>query len=198
GQHRLFSFCTFLAFNIFFIYGGRPEINGWPLVLQLTFQAMIALVSGIWLYRTWERNPEQYLRESVADKLKRQLAKLPSELLKPLISGSIEQLTANEIYVLAKTLPHTAQYDRRKIYEGVLQETLEAEQVTSANSLIRLHYLQEQLEITPQQHYDLLAKLTAATGIQQAIHPIAPPLPRTVLRSGTGLQRTVMRRDRTP
>ena len=196
GQHRLFSLCTFLAFNIFFIYGGRPEINGWHPVLQLAFQAMIALVSGIWLYRTWERNPEQYLRESVADKLKRQLAKLPPELLKPLISGSIEQLNANEIYVLAKTLPHTAQYDRLKIYKGVLQEALEAEQVTSANSLMRLHYLQEQLEITPQQHYDLLAELTSAKAMQPALHPIMPPLPRTVLRQGSSHQRTVMRSDR--
>ncbi|MBT9315190.1 4Fe-4S binding protein [Leptothoe spongobia] len=198
SQHRLFAICTFLAFNIFFIYGGRPEINSWPLAMQLAFQGMITLASGIWLYRTWERSPDQYLRESVADKLKRQLAKLPAGLLTPLIGGSLDRLSADQIYVLAKTLPHTAQYDRRKLYKGVLQETLEAEQVTSANSLMRLHYLQEQLEITPQQHYDLLAELTAATGVQQAIHPIAPPLPRTVLRQGSGHQRTIMRSDRTP
>ncbi len=193
GQHRLFSLCTFLAFNIFFIYGGRPEINGWPVILQLAFQAMIALVSGIWLYRTWERSPEQYLRESVADKLKRQLAKLPPELLKPLVSGSIDHLSANEIYVLAKTLPHTAQYDRRTLYKGVLQDALDSEQVTSANSLMRLQYLQEQLEITPQQHYDLLAELTSNTSMQPAIHPVAPALPRTVLRRGATQQRTIMR-----
>lgn len=196
SQHRIFSICTFLAFNIFFIYGGRPEINSWPLTLQLGFQALIALASGIWLYRTWGRSPEQYLRESVADKLKRQLAKLPSELLTPLAGSPIEQLSADEVYVLAKTLPHTAQYDRLKIYRGVLQEMLEAEQVTSANSLMRLHYLQEQLEVTPQQHYDLLAEINAVTGGQQAIHPIAPPLPRTLLGQGSAHQRTIMRGER--
>lgn len=196
AQHRLFSICTFLAFNIFFIYGGRPEINSWPLILQLAFQAMIALVSGIWLYRTWERSAEKYLRESVAHKLKRQLAKLPTELLAPLAEGSIEHLSVDEIYVLAKTLPHTAQYDRCQIYKGVLQETLAAEQVTSANSLMRLHYLQEQLDITPQQHYDLLAEINAIKGVQQSIHPIAPALPRTLLKQGSAHQRTIMRGER--
>ncbi|MEM8805346.1 MAG: 4Fe-4S binding protein [Cyanobacteria bacterium P01_G01_bin.38] len=192
-QHRLFSLCTFLAFNIFFIYGGRPEINTWPLALQFAFQALIGLASGIWLYRTWSQSPEQYLRESLTDRLKRQLAKLPSELLTPLAGRSIDQLSADETYVLAKTLPHTTQYNRLKLYRGVLQETLEAGQVSSANSLMRLHYLQQQLEITPQQHYDLLAEISADTGSQQSIHPIAPPLPRTLLKQGSAHQRTVMR-----
>lgn len=196
GQHRLFSICTFFAFNIFFIYGGRPEINNWPLALQFAFQAMIACVSSIWLYRTWKRSPEKYLRESLADKLKRQLAKLPTELLTPLINCSIDQLNADEIYVLAKTLPHTAQYDRKMLYKGVLQETLAAGQVNSSNSLMRLHYLQQQLEITPQQHYDLLAELNAATAVHKPIHPIIPPLPRTLLRKGPTHQRTIMRGDK--
>ncbi len=197
SQHRIFSLCTFLAFNIFFIYGGRPEINNWPLVLQFIFQTMVACVSAVWLHRTWQRSPEQYLRESLADKLKRQLAQLPAELLTPLTSCSIDQLSADEVYVLAKTLPHTAQYDRKKLYKGVLQETLAAEQVNSANSLIRLHYLQQQLEITPQQHYDLLAELnTTETVIQQPIHPMAPPLPRTALRRGSTQQRTIMRGEK--
>ncbi|MEA5465866.1 4Fe-4S binding protein [Leptothoe sp. PORK10 BA2] len=197
SQHRLFSICTFLAFNIFFIYGGRPEINRWPLACQFAFQTVVACVSAIWLYRTWQRSPEQYLRESLADKLKRQLAKLPAELLTPLISCSIDQLSADEIYVLAKTLPHTAQYNRQKLYQGVLQETLAAEQVNSANSLMRLHYLQQQLEITPQQHYDLLAELNSqATGVPQSIHPISPPLPRTALRQGSPQQRTLMRGEK--
>ncbi len=43
GLHRIFSLCTFLAFNIFFIYGGRPEINRWPLAAQFGFQAIIAV-----------------------------------------------------------------------------------------------------------------------------------------------------------
>ncbi|MEO0455796.1 MAG: 4Fe-4S binding protein [Cyanobacteria bacterium P01_A01_bin.114] len=196
AQHRLFSLCTFLAFNIFFIYGGRPEINTWPLALQFAFQALIGLASGIWLYRTWTQSPEQYLRESLTDKLKRQLAKLSPELLTPLTDRPLDQLSPDEIYVLAKTLPHTAQYDRLKLYKGVLQETLEAGQVSSANSLMRLHYLQQQLEITPQQHYDLLAELSATEGSQPSIHPITPPLPRTLLKQGSAHQRTVMRGDR--
>ncbi len=77
--HRMFSACTFLAFNIFFIYGGRPEINHWPLAAQFGFQALIAIVSSLWLYRTWGRSQRQYQKESLADKLRRQLAKTAGE-----------------------------------------------------------------------------------------------------------------------
>ncbi|NJM99418.1 MAG: hypothetical protein HC800_21795 [Phormidesmis sp. RL_2_1] len=99
--HRVFSLCTFIAFNIFFIYGGRPEINRWPLAAQFGFQALIAMVSSLWLYRTWGRSQAQYQKESLVDKLRRQLKKLPMvpEILK---EHSLEQLNAEELSIWPK------------------------------------------------------------------------------------------------
>lgn len=106
GLHRLFSVCTFLAFNFFFVYGGRPEINKWPLAAQFGFQAGIAIASSLWLYRTWGRSREQYQKESLADKHRRQLQRLPgiNELLG---DRTLEQLSAEELSILAETLPQT-------------------------------------------------------------------------------------------
>ena len=64
--------------------------------------------------------------------------------------------------------------------------------------MIELEQLQQQLEITPQQHYDLLAQLNTDDVSQPAIHPIAPPLPRTLLKQGSTHQRTIMRKEKKP
>ena len=125
--HKFFSLCTFIAFNTFFIYGGRPEILRLPLWMQWIFNALVILVSTLWLYRTWNRSFELYTQESQANQLRRQLQKLSinwSELLEGL---SLDQLQANELYVLAKVLPDVSKQDPCSIYQGVLLEALESE-----------------------------------------------------------------------
>ncbi|MGB7084028.1 MAG: 4Fe-4S binding protein [Phormidesmis sp.] len=113
GLHRMFSICTFLAFNIFFIYGGRPEINNFPVAAQFGFQASIAVLSSLWLYRTWGRSQAQYQKESMADRLRRQLKKLSVNehsvnqlLATPDEAKTIEQLSVDELSILARTLPN--------------------------------------------------------------------------------------------
>ncbi|MEL6813563.1 MAG: 4Fe-4S binding protein, partial [Cyanobacteria bacterium J06598_3] len=107
--HKMFSLCTFIAFNIFFIYGGRPEINSWPVAAQFGFQALIGIVSSLWLTRTWGRTQSQYRQESLASKRRRQLKKLSVNLNDLLTTcgetRTIEQLTPAELNILAQTLP---------------------------------------------------------------------------------------------
>lgn len=106
--HRMFSVCTFVAFNIFFIYGGRPEINKLPIAVQFAFQAMIAVVSSLWLYQSWGRSAELYQQESVADKQRRMVRKLAVNVDDLLQEKSLQQLDAKEIGLLAKILPRLA------------------------------------------------------------------------------------------
>lgn len=103
--HRMFSVCSFLAFNIFFIYGGRPEILRWPSAAQFAFQTLIAVVSSLWLYRTWGRSRAQYEKESLADKQQRKLQKLPVNVDELLGDRTIGHLNAQELDVLSQTLP---------------------------------------------------------------------------------------------
>lgn len=105
--HRMFSLCTFVAFNFFFIYGGRPELNRLPIVAQFAFQTLIAVVSSLWLYRTWGRSEAVYKQESVVSKRRRQLKKLAvdvDELLGD--EQATDRLNAETVDVLAQVLPH--------------------------------------------------------------------------------------------
>ena len=74
--HRVFTIVTFLAVNFFYVYGGRPEILRLPFIVQMIFNGLVVLVSTLWLVRTWGRTDSQYKKESIADKLRRQLKKL--------------------------------------------------------------------------------------------------------------------------
>ncbi len=75
-EHRMFSFCTFLAFNFFFACGSFSILRLLPNTLQHIFNALILLVSSLWLYRTWGRSSQIYLRESLRSRFPKKLGKL--------------------------------------------------------------------------------------------------------------------------
>ncbi|KST64895.1 4Fe-4S binding protein [Mastigocoleus testarum] len=75
-EHRMFTLCTFLVFNLFFVFGGRPTVRLLPISLQYLFNALIIFVSTMWLYRTWGRSPQIYLRESLAVRFPKKIRKL--------------------------------------------------------------------------------------------------------------------------
>jgi hypothetical protein len=153
--HKVFSICTFLAFNIFFIYGGRPEIVRLPSALQLIFNALVILVSSLWLYRTWGRSEEQYNRESQVDNLRRQLPELGVNFSRFLNGRSVEELKPDEVYVLAKILPNASQLS----YKAVLQKALESGNSNDSTSLELLQKMREELGINDNKHYKILREL---------------------------------------
>lgn len=159
--HRFFSLCTFIAFNTFLIYGGRPEILRLPLQVQWLFNALIVVVSTLWLYRTWNRSFELYTQENLADKLRRQLQKLSIDWSGFFKGRSLEQLKPNEIYVLAKVLPGVTQQDRCSIYHGVLIESLEEEHFTPAEIRSSLAQLRHRLNLSDSAHERILNKAIA-------------------------------------
>jgi hypothetical protein len=58
ATHYTFTLTTFLAFNCFFIYGGKPELLMLPLWVQTAVQSLIVCVSTVWLMRTWRSRPQ--------------------------------------------------------------------------------------------------------------------------------------------
>ncbi|MBE9041626.1 cyclic nucleotide-binding domain-containing protein [Oscillatoriales cyanobacterium LEGE 11467] len=157
--HRCFSIATFLAFNLFFIYGGRPEILRWSESAQWLFNAAIAMVSTLWLYRNWNRSWEQYQRESDAEKLRRQLKKLPLNFPQILDGKSIDDLTPEAVYILAKTLPGITQQDRLQIYRGILKEAIAEGRTNTATSLEVFEQMRQHLGIADDEHYTTIAEL---------------------------------------
>ncbi|NEP10218.1 MAG: 4Fe-4S binding protein [Symploca sp. SIO2C1] len=183
--HQVFSLCTFVAFNTFFIYGGRPEILRLPIPLQLTFNALVVLVSSLWLYRTWGRSAQQYTKESLANSFRRQLKKLSIDFSKVLEGRCLDQLKPDELYVLAKVLPNSTQLDRWQIYKGVLQEALEEKRVEPSQSLEALKPMRQKLSLSYEDHYAALTELCS-----EKPHLLYPHLQQT-----PSLDRTVVGRS---
>ena len=50
-KHIIFSVCTFVVFNIYFLFGGRPLLKLFPGIVELAFNILVILVSTLWLYR---------------------------------------------------------------------------------------------------------------------------------------------------
>lgn len=157
--HRVFSLYTFLAFNAFFIYGGRPEILRLPFLAQQSFNAFIILVSTLWLYRTWGRSGEQYNKESLAHKLRRQLKKLSLDFSQFLEGRSLDDLNADELYVLATVLPDATRHKHYRVYKGVLQEALEEKLFEPNISQEILQQLRNQLHLGEEEHDRALAEI---------------------------------------
>jgi Pentapeptide repeats (8 copies)/4Fe-4S binding domain len=194
STHRIFSLCSFLAFNLFFVYGGRPELLRFPLWIQFLGQTMVILVSSLWLAKVWQRSSDRYMREGLADNLRRQLKKLPVNVSLLLEGRSVDQLNSDEVYILAKTLPNMTGRDRRTIYQAVLLEALQAEHVTSVTSLIVLEKVRQVLGITENQHYEALGELSQN---HQTFHLIYPESPKTLnreRRQGSNLSRADLSR----
>ena len=158
-RHRIFTIVTFLAVNFFYVYGGRPEILRFPFVVQMIFNALVVLLSTLWLVRTWGRTQNQYKKESFADKLRRQLKKLSIDFTQVLGGRTLEDLKADELDLLAQVVPQVTKQDRLVVYKGVLEESLQAGNVDATNSLKSLESIRQRLEVSEEEHYALLTEL---------------------------------------
>ncbi|MGI8503465.1 MAG: FHA domain-containing protein [Hassallia sp.] len=157
--HAIFVVCVFVSFNVFFMFGGRPNISLLPGWAILGLNGIIIIVSTLWLYRSLTRSRERYSRESLATNLRRQLNKLAVDWSKLLEGRSLQDLIPDEVYVLAKVLPGFKRADRVQVYKGVLREALEEGKVSSAESLEVLKDMRKELNVTDEEHYAVLAEL---------------------------------------
>ncbi len=148
-----------MAVNCFFVYGGRPEILRLPFVVQMIFNALVVLLTTLWLVRTWGRTNVQYEKESIADKLRRQLGKLKIDFTQVLGGRSLEDLKADELDLLAQVVPQVTKQDRIQVYQGVLKESIEAGNVEATSSLKSLQTVRQKLEVSEEEHYAVLTEL---------------------------------------
>jgi hypothetical protein len=158
-QHRIFTLCTFVVFNLFFGFGARPNIALLTQMWQYFYEVFLVVVSTLWLYRTWGRSPDLYSRESLANRLRKQLSKLQLDVSRFLEGRSLESLNPDEVYVLAKILPGFTGEKRLQAYKGVLRAALEEGYVNSFNSLELLQQMRQQLDIGEEKHLTVLTEL---------------------------------------
>lgn len=158
-RHRVFLAATFLVFNLFFVFAGRPLLLLAPAWVQYLFDMALVATSSLWLVRNWHRSPALYGRENLAERFRRQLAKLGIDLQRFLEGRSLGDLNPDEVYVLARVLPEFGNEQRHEAYKGVVRDALAEGYVNVASSLEVLRRMRQELGISDDEHRLLLEEL---------------------------------------
>ncbi|MEM9771786.1 MAG: 4Fe-4S binding protein [Cyanobacteria bacterium P01_D01_bin.73] len=159
ARHRIFSFSTVFIFNFFFAFAGKNWVALLPAPLPYLIPIAFAALSGLWLYRTWYRNSEVYLRESLAGKLQKQLRKSKLDLPRFLEGRSLDSLTADETYVLAKVLPDFSQEKRLQTYKSMLRDAIDEGYINPEKSLDGFIKIRQEFDISDKDHDRILTDL---------------------------------------
>jgi CRP-like cAMP-binding protein len=158
-RHRIFTLSTFIIFNFFFIFGGRPLVLLMPLWVEYTYDLGLVLLSTLWVYKTWRRTPDLYSKEGLASRFRKQLEKLQLNVSQFMEGRSLGDLNIHEVYVLAKVLPGFTKEKRHQAYKGVVREMLEEGYVNYSSSLEVLQQMRQELGITDDEHREVLEEL---------------------------------------
>ncbi|MCT0200279.1 cyclic nucleotide-binding domain-containing protein [Synechococcus sp. CS-1325] len=158
-RHRLFCLCTFAIFNVFFLFAGRPLIQLLPLWVQTFYDLLLMMLSTLWLYRAWNRDPDLYGRENLASRFRKQLERLQLNVAQYLDGRSLAELNTHEVYVLAKVLPGFTREKRQEAYKGVVRDALAEGYVNVASSLDVLQQMRVELGVSDAEHEQLLEEL---------------------------------------
>jgi CRP-like cAMP-binding protein len=158
-RHRLFTVGTFIIFNFFFIFGGRPLLQLMPLWGEYIFDLGVVLLSTLWAHKTWHRSPEFYARENLVGRFRKQLDKLNLKLEQYLDGRSLSDLNTHEVYILARVLPGFTREKRHQAYKGVVREALQEGYVNTSSSLEVLQQLRQELGVTDDEHRQVLDEL---------------------------------------
>lgn len=158
-RHRVFVAATFLVFNLFFLFAGRPLLQLAPAWVQYLFDVAVVATSTLWLVRSWQRSPELYSRENLAERFRRQLERLGVDVGPYLEGRSLGDLNPDEVYVLARVLPGFGGEQRQEAYKGVVREALAEGYVNASSSLEVLRRMRQELSISDDQHRQLLEEL---------------------------------------
>jgi hypothetical protein len=170
-RHRFYSVWVFISFNIFFEFVLHPSIQIFPGLVRFIINAGLVLISTVWLIRSLGRTQYRYYKEKVSGSLRRQLERLGVNWQASLEGRSLQDLSTDEVYILAKVLPQFSQEFRKQVYQGILEESLDNGKVQTEDSVEILEGIRQQLEVTAQEHYDLLALIL---GYPQSFVPVAP------------------------
>lgn len=161
ARHHMFAIFTFFVFNYFYIFAGRNFVRLLPTPIRFAVPVALGICSALWLYQTWQRKPDLYYREGIASRLRAQLKKLELDLERFLEGRILDDLSADEVYVLAKTLPDFSKDQRLIAYKGLLREAIEEGFVIDGSQgYQRFERLRQELSVTDAEHEGILVQLT--------------------------------------
>jgi hypothetical protein len=194
ARHIVFTLFTIAAFWTFFSYGARPLLNRLPTPLLLGFNALIVLVGSMWLFRTIQRQKQDYDRSTMTTSLRKQLQRLDIWDPKLLEGRSIDELNPDELHMLVNVLPGFSEQLRRQTYKGVLQDCLEQKTVNLRTSFEFCEKLRRELQLEDSVHFDMLAEIIS--NHDQFFNPHQAPPSAQSVQSAVTIARTIVKRIR--
>lgn len=157
--HHCLSVAAWLSFNSFYLFGGRPNILLLPALGGRLIDIAIVALSTIWLRRALQQSPFRYQQESMASSLLNELKKMKVNVSKFLEGRNLEQLKANEIYLLTKVLPGFSKQQKLDAYQKILDEAVSEGSTANSSSLKLLEDFRTQMNISEEEHNALLEEL---------------------------------------
>jgi hypothetical protein len=156
---RCLLFCAYLTINVFYLFGGRPNLMLLPYPAMRFVDIAIVALTTLWFWQAMQHSPTRYRREGLASSLLEQLRKVKIDISKFLEGRKLEELKADEIYVLAKTLPGFSREQRLQAYRNILEDWLRKGKADSSASLELLRGVRVEIGITDDEHRQLLEQL---------------------------------------
>jgi hypothetical protein len=152
-------FSAYISINLFYVFGGRPNLMLLPAPALRIVDFLIVALTTIWFWRATRRSPARYRREGLAASLLEQLRKLPVDIGRYLEGRKIDELSPDEIYILAKTLPGFSRDQRMRAYRNILREAVQKGTVDPLSSLEFLREIRVEIGVTDDEHREVLQEL---------------------------------------
>ena len=149
---------SFLAINSFFWFAD-PTLGLAGGVGGQLVRSLMLVVTAAWLARGWRRSPDDYRRESLSVSLRRQLEPLEPQLQAALDGRSLAQLSAAEVFTLAKALPAHLRTNTLTIYRNVLEDMFSSGRLDRASAFLQLEELRGVLGLQEADHHEALREL---------------------------------------
>lgn len=148
-RHRLLSIAGFLAFNLFYFYGGQPTLRQAPFWVVQGFGILVVVASTAMLLRRLPRSEESHVRERFAEKILRKWE-----------WGDAPAATSlTEVYLV-----HTERTKQREARLTAYKETLRemvGDGLLTRTELAMLDNLRAQLGVSDKDHNRIVGQLTA-------------------------------------
>ena len=164
-QNHCLSFTSYVSFNCFYLFGGRPNLLLLPSYLVHAVDILIIILSTMWLLQALSRTQLKYRRESMAMGLLGQLRNLKVEIGQYFEGRSLEELRPDEIYVVSRVLPAFSHEHKLTAYRNLLDDAISTGKVASGSFLEVLAEMRGQLDITPEEHTRIHDQLGTASDI---------------------------------
>lgn len=151
ARHRTRLVSSFVAINIFFWFAD-PTLGLWSGIGGQLVRSLVLVVTAVWLARGWSRNGDIYRRELLSISLRKQLKPFEAQLLDALDGRSLQELTASEVFLLARVLPGQQKQLAASIYRNVLEDMFRSGRLDVASALTYLQELRHSLGVDEHEH----------------------------------------------